>query len=71
MGCMLHSIFAFLRCGEFTRNSWQSYSRSVLSLGDVLFDHREDPKVPHLTLHQSKTDIFGVGLLIHLGLTGD
>ena len=72
MGRVLHSIFfAFLRCGEFTYNSWQSYSRSVLSLEDVSFDSREIPTVAHLTLHQSKTDIFGVGVMIHLGLTGD
>ena len=65
------AFFAFLRCGEFTCNSWQSYSRSVLSLEDVTFDSREDPTVAHLTLRQSKTDIFGTGVSIHLGRTGD
>ena len=65
------AFFAFLRCGEFTCDSWSSYSSSVLSLEDVVFNSRVDPTVAHLTLRHSKTDIFGVGVTIHLGRTGD
>ena len=36
---------------------WQSYSRSVLSLGNVAFNSREDPSVAYLTLCQNKTDM--------------
>ena len=35
------------------------------------FNSRVDPTVAHLTLRHSKTDIFGVGVTIHLGRTGD
>ena len=65
------AFFGFLRCGEFTCSSWQCYTRSVLSLEDVAINSREDPTVVHLTLQQSKTDVFGAGVTIHLGRTGD
>ena len=65
------AFFGFLRCGEFTCSSWQCYTRSVLSLEDVAINSREDPTVVHLTLQQSKTDVFGAGATIHLGRTGN
>ena len=43
----------------------------MLSLSDVSIDSRENPSIVHLTLRQSKTDVFGVGVTIHLGRTGD
>lgn len=43
----------------------------MLSLQDVTVDRRSDPSMVHLTLRQSKTDIFGAGVTIHLGRTGD
>ena len=65
------AFFAFLRSGEFTCTSWSTYDRSVLSLRDVTLDSRSEPTMVHLLLRQSKTDIFGAGVTIHLGRTGD
>ena len=65
------AFFAFLRCGEFTCNSSNSYNDAVLSLEDVAIDSRDDPTIVHLTLRHSKSDIFGVGVTINLGRTGD
>ena len=64
-------FFSFLRSGEFTCKSWAAYDPGVLSLCDVAVDSRLKPSVLHLTLQQSKTDVFGAGVTLHLGLTGD
>lgn len=64
-------FFAVLRSGEFTCESWSAYNPSMLSLRDVVIDSRFKPSVIHLTLRQSKTDVFGAGVTIHLGRTGD
>ena len=63
-------FFAFLRSGEFTCDSWSSYTGSTLSLSDVAIDDRTNPTMVHLTLRHSKTDIFGAGVTIHMGRTG-
>ena len=63
-------FFAFLRSGEFTCSSWFSYDSSTLSLGDVSIDSHSQPTMVHLTLRQSKTNVFGAGVTIHLGKTG-
>lgn len=64
------AFFAFLRCAEFTCNTLGSHSDAVLSRDDVAIDSRDNPTIVHLTLRHSKTDIFGVGVTIHLGRTG-
>ena len=65
------AFFAFLRSGEFTCPTWAAYRPSMLSLRDVSIDSQSCPSVVHMTLRQSKTDIFGAGVTIHLGRTGD
>ena len=64
-------FFGFLRSGEFTCKSWAAYDPGMLSLRDVAIDNRLKPSVLHLTLRQSKTDVFGAGVTLHLGRTGD
>ena len=64
-------FFGFLHMGEFTCTTGSVNYSSVLSLCDVSIDSRENPSVVHLKLRQSKTDVFGVGVMIHLGRTGD
>ena len=64
-------FFGFLRSGEFTCHSWAAYAPSMLSLGDIQIDNRDNPTIIHLTLRHSKTDIFGAGVVIHLGRTHD
>ena len=65
------AFFAFLRSGEFTCSSWSTYDQSALSLRDVTLDSRLNPSMIHLLLRRSKTDVFGTGVTIHLGRTGD
>ena len=42
----------------------------MLSLEDIAIDSWDDPTIVHLMLRHSKSDIFGVGVTIHLGRTG-
>ena len=66
------AFFGFLRSGEFTCNSWDAHNANPgLSLQDISIDSRSRPSVVHVTLRHSKTDVFGVGVTIHLGRTGD
>ncbi len=62
-------FFGFMRSGEFTCKSWAAYNPHMLSLSDVSIDSQANPSVVHLTLRQSKTDVFGTGVTIHLGRT--
>ena len=64
-------FFGFLHSGEFTCDSWVTYRPSMLSLGDVSIDDQSNTSIVHLTLRCSKTDIFSVGITIHLGWTND
>ena len=64
------AFFGFLRSGEFTCSSWASYDGSTLSLQDISTDSKTDPSMIHLSLRQSKTDTFGIGVTIYLGRTG-
>ena len=64
-------FFAFLRSGEFTCSSWSAFDASILALDGVAIDDRTNPSIVHLTLKQSKTDVFGAGVTIHLGRTYD
>ena len=50
-------------------HSWAAYAPSMLSLGDIQIDNRDNPTIIHLTLRHSKTDIFGAGVVTHLGRT--
>jgi hypothetical protein len=43
----------------------------MLSVSDVSIDSRINPKILFVTLKQSKTDVFGSGVTLHLGKTGD
>ena len=43
----------------------------MLSLGDVVIDSRSTPSVVQLALRQSKPNVFGAGITISLGRTGD
>ena len=64
------AFFAFLRSGEFTCQSWTAYKPYMLSKDDIQIDNRENPTMLQVTLRQSKTDVFGVGVNIHVGKTG-
>ena len=43
----------------------------MLSLEDIAIDSWDNPTIVHLMLRHSKSDIFDVGVTIHLGRTGD
>ncbi len=64
-------FFAFMRSGEFTCPSWKAYIPSMLSPADIQVDSRILPTCITVTLRQSKTDVFGAGVLISLGATKD
>ena len=61
----------FLRSGGFTCQSGSSHNQSVLCLQDVAIDNRDNPSILYVSLRHSKTNIFGAGITIHLGRTGD
>ena len=65
------AFFGFLCSAEFTCSSWSSYNPSMHSVQDVTVDSQSNPMVVHLTLRQSKTDVFGAGVTLHLGRTWD
>ena len=65
------AFFTFLRCGEFTCSSSNSNNDAMLSLEDVAINSWDDTTIVHLTLLHSNSEIFGVGVTIHLGRTGD
>ena len=70
MGRFSMGFFAFLRAGEFTCQSLESFDQSsMLALGDVWVDSCSDPRCLTVKLKQSKGDPFGQGVLIHLGHT--
>ena len=63
-------FFAFLRAGEFTCQSLESFDQSsMVALGDVWVDSHSDPWCLTIKLKQSKGNPFGHGVLIHLGHT--
>ena len=66
--CM--GFFAFLRAGEFTCQSLNSFDQSsMLALDDVWVDSHADPRCLTVRLKRSKGDPFGHGVLIYLGRT--
>ena len=64
-------FFGFLRAGEFTVPSGQSYDPEVhLNLADIAVDSHIAPSLIRLRIKQSKTDPFRQGDDIFLGATG-
>ena len=61
-------FFGFLRSGEFTCPSAEAYSDGMLSPADVRVDSHSNPSIVSLHLRQSKMDIFGMGVWVHMGL---
>ena len=63
-------FFGFLRSGEFTCPSRESFTPDMLSPQDVSVDSHGAPS--HLAVHlkRSKNDPFGAGTTLHLGATG-
>jgi hypothetical protein len=61
----------FLRSGEFTCPCASAYTSSMLSPGDVATDNVAEPSFLSVTLRSSKTDIFGVGHTMYIGVTGN
>ena len=64
-------FFAFLRSGEFTCPSVAAYVSSMLSWGDIQVDSHNHPSYLRIVLRQSKTNLFGAGVSLFVGATGD
>ena len=64
-------FFAFLQSGEFTCPSVAAYVPSMLSWGDIQVDSHDHPSYLRIVLRQSKTDLFGAGVSLFVGATGD
>lgn len=62
-------FFWFLRAAEFTYNPAVNEAL-LLSVDDIQVDSRHNPRCITVRLKQSKTDPFGVGVVLHLGCTG-
>ena len=67
VSCCL-GYFAFLRSGEFTCPLSAAYDSSMLSWGDIHVDSRNHSSI---VLRHSKTDLFGAGVSLFVGATGD
>lgn len=65
------AFFGFLRVSEFTVPSDNLYDKDChLSIDDISIDSRDDPRLLKVTIKQSKTDPFRVGIDLYLGATG-
>ena len=63
-------FFGFLRAGEFTVPSQQSYDPKIhLNISDIALDSHVCPSILRLRIKQSKTDPFHQGVDIYLGST--
>ena len=64
-------FFGFMRSGEFTCPSMESFSPDMLTHQDIAVDSHISPR--HLTVRvkRSKNDPFGAGTTLHIGTTGD
>ena len=68
MGCLLLSIFAFLRVGEFTCPSLANFNGSVmLAAGDVAVNSCTQPSYISVRLKRSKNNPFGQGVTLYVG----
>ena len=66
------AFFGFLRSGELTAPSQDSYDpQSTLLLSDIALDTHNNPTTLAVTLKQSKTDPFRLGVTLFMGRTGD
>ena len=66
--CM--AFFGFMRVGEFTIPAKGSYEKTThLSPADISVDKRDNPRLPRVTIKQSKTDPYHQGVNIFLGTT--
>ena len=65
------SFFGFLRVSEFTSPSDYQYNKDChLSIDDISIYRRDNPQLLKVTLKQSKTDPFYVGVDLYLEATG-
>ena len=65
------AYFGFLRVSKFTTPSDTQYDKDCnLSIDDISIDSRDNPQLLKVTLKQSKTDPFWVGIDLYLGATG-
>jgi hypothetical protein len=65
----LFGFSGFLRSGEFTCPSLAAYNPSMLSPRYIATDHQTNPSFLAVTLCSSKTDIFGAGHTIYIGVS--
>ncbi len=64
------AFFGFLRCSEFTVPSQSDFDPSThLTPNDIAVDDISFPSVLHVTIKQSKTDIFRQGVTLSLART--
>ena len=71
MGSLLSSFFGFLRVSEFTTPSDTQYNKNChLSIDNISIDSRDNPQLLKVTIKQSKTDPFLVGVDLYLGASG-
>ena len=63
-------FFGFMRAGEFTCPSLESFTPDSLSPRDIAVDSHSSPSCITVCLKRSKTDPFGAGTMLHLGATG-
>ena len=61
----------FLQSGEFSCPLSAAYDSSLLSWGDIQVDSCNHPFYLRIVLRHSKTDLFGAGVSLFVGATGD
>jgi hypothetical protein len=64
-------FFGFMRAGEFTCPSREAFVPTMLGVADVQVDSHVRPTRLAVHLKVSKTDQFGIGTTLHLGITGN
>ena len=60
-----------MRSGKFTCPSMEAYTPKILSSADVAVDSHSAPSRMTVQMKRSKTDPFGVGMVLYLGHRGD
>ena len=69
--CCLAFLAFYVRVSKFTVPSDNLYDKDChLSMEDISIDSRDDPRLLNVTIKQSKTDPFQVGVDLYLGATG-
>ena len=72
MGCLLFSLFRFLRVSEFIVPAQNQYDHTThLSILDLSIDDKDSPQLLRVRIKQSKTDPFRQGVDIYLGRTDE